>query len=178
MARSRFSQKQINNFFCHNYSTRQKNQIRSFVFGRIYGAPICLWFYLTFKNNQRLMRFFIWCGGAFIIKRPNFSTYQISNLANQVLFDLGFRPMNPLAMANYQIELTLLSLALSYHTSFEWRFLRRPPLGPLSSKHTWTFYDWFHSLAMQNQANQLSNSHIHLTASVKRTVYNRFYIAK
>ena len=89
-----------------------------------------------------------------------------------------FRPMNPLAMANYQIELTLLSLALSYHTSFEWRFLRTPPLGPLSSKHTWTFYDWFHSLAMQNQANQLSNSHIHLIASVKRTVDNRFYIAK
>ena len=69
------------------------------------------------------MRCFICCGGTFIMKMSNFSKYEISNLANQGLFDLGFRPMNPLAMANYQTELTLLSLALSYHTSFEWRFL-------------------------------------------------------
>ena len=71
-----------------------------------------------------------------IIIWPNSSTYQISNFANQVLFDLGFSPKNPLAMANYQIEITLVLFALSYHTSFEWSFLRLPSLGPLSSKHT------------------------------------------
>ena len=52
-ARRRFSQKNewTNLFlFCFFTLHSKKTQIRSFIFGRIYGAQICLRFYLTFRG--------------------------------------------------------------------------------------------------------------------------------
>ena len=51
-ARRRFSQK-MNKRICFVCREKQKSKQNKFVrsfFGRIYGAPICFWFYLTFST--------------------------------------------------------------------------------------------------------------------------------
>ena len=55
-ARCRFSQKkEWTNFFSHVCHEKQKSKQNKFIcsfFGRIYGAAICLWFFLTFRSKN------------------------------------------------------------------------------------------------------------------------------
>jgi hypothetical protein len=51
LARCRFSQKRTSEFVLIAVKSKIANKTNSFVclfFGRIYNAPICFWFYLTF----------------------------------------------------------------------------------------------------------------------------------